>query len=226
MGTVDGPGVRFVVFLQGCNLQCAYCHNPETWDISGGKEMSADEIFHKMLRYRPYFGQKGGITLTGGEPLMQADFVCELLSKCKNEGIHSVIDTNGTILTPIVKKAIFLADLIMVDLKMNTKEQYQAYIGAELAQVLAFIKEVDDSGKELWIRQVILPTINDKPEDMGLLLKLLEPFTHIKKIELLPFKKLCLEKYESLNKKFPLAHLPETSDETITILEKVIAKGL
>lgn len=222
MGTVDGPGVRFVVFLQGCNLRCAYCHNPETWDSNSGMKISADEVFERAKKYRSYFGEKGGITLTGGEPLLQADFLCELLTLCKNEGIHSVIDTNGSVWTPKAKEAIGLANLLLVDLKMNTDENYESYIGAKLEQVLAFIKETAEMEKDLWIRQVIMPGINDKPEDIKALKKLLEPFSNVKKIELLPFKKLCLEKYQSLKIPFPLAYMPETTNDTIVKLEQIL----
>lgn len=222
LGTLDGPGIRFVVFMQGCNLKCSYCHNPETWDKNKGIKMSAREVFEKMLKYAPYFGERGGITITGGEPLLQAQFLCELLSLCRQKGIHSAVDTNGTILTPYAKKAVSMADLIMIDLKMNTNNLYQKYIGIDINKVLSFIRYVDSLGKDIWIRQVILPSVNDKVDDIRQLLDLLKPLSNIKKVELLPFKKLCLEKYESMGKTFPLAYLPETTEDKIKELEDII----
>ena len=131
LGTVDGPGVRFVLFMQGCPLRCAYCHNPDTWDFSGGNEVSADEIFQKVKRYREYFGKEGGITVSGGEPTMQADFVRELFELCKKEGIHSALDTSGCVWNDKVEKLLSVTDLCLLDYKMTNNEDYLHYTKCE-----------------------------------------------------------------------------------------------
>jgi len=224
LGTVDGPGVRCVVFFQGCPLRCACCHNPDTWDKDGGEILTSKEVLGKILRLKSYFGDDGGVTLSGGEPLLQPEFAQEILTLCKENKINTALDTSGCILTQEVKKVIDLVDLILLDIKFKNNELYKKYTGGSMDTVMEFLTYANEKGKKIWIRQVILPGINDKIEDIEDLCDILKPFKRIEKIELLPFRKLCLEKYQMLGIKFPLEHLPETKKEKIEELQSAINK--
>ena len=134
LGTLDGPGVRFVVFMQGCNLRCGCCHNPDTWDITMGREVTVDEIVEKVIRYREYYKDNGGITVSGGEPLLQAKFVCELFARCHAEGIHTCLDTSGSILGAEVKALLKETDLVLLDMKYTDEDSYEKYVGCSMAK--------------------------------------------------------------------------------------------
>ena len=167
LGTLDGPGVRFVLFMQGCPLRCGYCHNPDTWDFSGGNETTPEEIMKKALRYREYFGEKGGITVSGGEPLAQADFVCELFSLCKKEKIHTALDTSGSIWNPAVERLLEVTDLCLLDIKMTNDGQYREFIGCGIEKPLSFLEELEKRSIPTWLRQVIVTGINDNTESVS-----------------------------------------------------------
>ncbi len=222
LGTLDGPGVRFVVFVQGCPLRCAYCHNPDTWDFSKGDEYTPQQIFEKALRYKSYFKSNGGITVSGGEPLMQADFVRELFSLCKKEGIHTCLDTGGGMWNDKIDRLLDVTDLCMLDVKMTNENDYEKYINWEMKPVLYFLGKLDEKGIDTWIRQVIVGGINDDKENILSLKAICEPHKNIKKIELLPFRKFCTVKYDNLKIDFPLKDYPETSPETIDRLSAYI----
>ncbi len=215
LGTVDGPGVRFVVFMQGCPLRCAYCHNPDTWDVSGGDEYEPREIFDKILRYREYFGKDGGVTVSGGEPLMQADFVRELFTLCGEAGIHTALDTSGCIWNASVEKLLDVTDLCLLDYKMTNDADYERYTRCKKASVDAFLDELQRRKIDTWLRQVIVKGINDTRESIERLYAVRDAHSCVKKVELLKFRKLCLPKYENLGIDFPLAHIDETRDEDI-----------
>ncbi len=209
LGTVDGPGVRFVVFFQGCPLRCSCCHNPDTWDINGGKNISADEILKKVLRYKEYFGKQGGITLSGGEPLMQSDFAREIFSLCKEAGINTCLDTSGCILDDSVKKLLSVTDRVLLDIKYTNDDDYLKYVGCSMEHPMEFLSYLDSKKIPVTLRQVVIPTINDT-EDNFLKLKAIEKeFSCIDKTELLPFRKICQSKYDELKIKFPFEHIPE-----------------
>ena len=161
LGTVDGPGVRFVAFLSGCPLRCKCCHNPDTWDTAGGKEYSAEEIVNKAIRYKEYFGAEGGITLSGGEPILQAGFATEIFEKCKEKGINTCLDTSGCILNDGVKELLKYTDYCMLDIKFTDDQRYQKYVGCGIDTPLEFLNYLTDQGIKTRIRQVIIPTIND-----------------------------------------------------------------
>ncbi len=222
MGTLDGPGVRFVVFMQGCMLNCGYCHNPDTKDFSLGTEVSAREILEKVLRYRGYFGEKGGITVSGGEPLFQAEFLYELFSLCKKEGIHTVLDTSGAVFNEKVEKLLSVTDLVLLDIKMTNENHYEKYIGMKLEKVLFFLEELQKRNIDTWIRQVIVPTLNDTKENILMLNEILKGKTCVKKVELLPFKKLCKEKYEKMGIEFSFDIYPTADTKKVKELEKLI----
>lgn len=224
LGTVDGPGIRAVVFMQGCPLRCACCHNPDTWSFSGGSEISVDEIFEKIKRLRAYFGKEGGITVSGGEPLMQADFVAELFDKAHAEGINCALDTSGCVMSPDVERLIDLTDIVLLDYKYTNASDYEKYCGCSIEAVDSFLEMLSQKNKRVWLRQVIIPTLNDTPESLEKLYALKNRYPCIEKIELLPFRKICLEKYSEMGIDFPLADVPEASDERIARLLEQIQK--
>ncbi len=213
LGTLDGPGVRCVVFLQGCPLRCIYCHNPDTWDKSKGMAMSAQEVLERVTRYRAYFGNNGGITVSGGEPLLQAEFVTEIFARCQEEGIHTVLDTSGhgvqkESLTPLLEKT----DMVLLDLKMTTEQDYIQNTGGSLKKVMDFLDELEQRKIPVWIRQVVVPGVTDSQENLIRLAQLLAGKKSVQKVEFLPFRKLCQEKYEQMEIPFPLGRTPEATE--------------
>lgn len=204
LGAVDGPGVRYVVFLQGCPLRCAYCHNPDTWDFAGGTEREAAELVKEICRFKPYFGTKGGVTVSGGEPLQQAPFVEELFRLLHEEGIHTALDTSGVGNLEAARRVLEHTDLVLGDLKFATAEEYKTYCKADMDKVLAFYRLVSEMKVPLWVRHVVVPGLNDTLEDMGKIKFLAESFPTLEKIEWLPFHNLCLEKYQQMGIPFPL----------------------
>lgn len=222
LGTVDGPGVRCVVFFQGCPLRCACCHNPDTWKKGEGTPFTAEELLEKILRIKPYFGKDGGVTLSGGEPLLQPEFAAELLQLCRQNGIHTALDTSGCIFNDHSKKLIELSDLILLDIKFKNEDLYQNYTGGSLKTVLEFLRFSKSMKKTVWIRQVILPGINDAEQDITELCELLKPFQCIEKLELLPFRKLCLEKYRMLGIPFVFETLPEADPQAVVELQALV----
>ena len=222
LGTVDGPGVRFVLFMQGCPLRCAYCHNPDTWDVRGGDEVSALEIFEKVKRYREYFGKDGGVTVSGGEPLLQAEFVRELFRLCRNAGIHTALDTSGCIFNEKVEALLDVTDLCLLDYKMTNDEDYLRYTKCERSAVERFLSELQARGVDTWLRQVIVRGINDSSESVSKLYALANAHLCVKKVELLKFRKLCAPKYENLGIEFPFGNIESTSEADIKrLLESV-----
>lgn len=222
LGTADGPGVRAVVFMQGCPLRCACCHNPDTWDFNGGTEVTPDEIFRKIKRLKNYFGEDGGVTVSGGEPLMQPKFIKELFTLCKNDGINTAIDTSGCVLNDNIKEVLNLTDTVLLDYKYITDELYKTKVGTEKSKVDEFLSYLNSQNIDTWIRQVIIKDLNNNEISVKALKELKQKYPCIKKTELLPFKKLCIEKYEKLNIPFPLAETPETSKAEIEELEKFL----
>lgn len=221
LGTVDGPGVRSVVFLQGCNLRCACCHNPDTWE-KGGKEYSPREIAARVIRYKDYFGSDGGITVSGGEPLLQADFCKELFSILKEQGINTCLDTSGSILNDSVKALLQVTDRVLLDIKYTDNEKYLKYVGCSLDKVVEFLEYLNKKNVPTTVRQVIIPTLNDDKESVLKLKELTKKYSVVDKIELLPFKKLCRTKYENMGIPFPLDHLPTPTKEQIDTLNEII----
>ena len=222
LGTADGPGVRAVVFMQGCPLRCACCHNPDTWDFNGGTEVTPDEIFRKIKRLKNYFGEDGGVTVSGGEPLMQPEFIKELFTLCKTDGITTAIDTSGCVLNGKIKEVLNLTDTVLLDYKYVSDELYKSKVGTEKSKVDEFLSYLNSQNIDTWIRQVIIKDLNNNENSVKALKDLKQKYPCIKKTELLPFKKLCIEKYEKLGIPFPLAETPETSKAEIEELEKFL----
>ncbi len=224
MATLDGPGVRFAVFLQGCNLRCGCCHNPDTWNPNDGKETSAAEIAEKAERYKPYFGTLGGITLSGGEPLLQAEFAREIFTECKKRGINTCLDTSGSLMNDTVKTLLDVTDRVLLDIKYTTDLQYRRYVGCGLKQPLIFLDYLEEHRIPTVLRQVTLPGLNDREEDMDFLLDLQEKYQCVENIELLPFKKICKVKYDALGLSFPFEERETPTAETMKRLNEYLQK--
>lgn len=224
MGTVDGPGVRFVVFMQGCPLRCAYCHNPDTWEFDTKETIYAqpEEVFAKIKRCRPYFGKEGGVTVSGGEVLLQAEFVTELFKLCKEENISTCLDTSGCVLNEKVLKLLDVTDTVLLDIKMTNNGDYKTYVGTTLEKVMAFLNVLEEKNIDTWIRQVIVPGFNDTEENISKLYELIKDFKCIKKIELLPFRKLCSDKYKKMKIEFPFGKYSECSPERIEEMRSLL----
>ena len=157
LGALDGPGIRYVVFMQGCPLRCSCCHNPDTWSFDDGKEFSAEEIIAKAVRYKDYFGNEGGITVSGGEPLMQAEFVNELFELCHKAGINTCLDTSGCVMNDEVKKLLNVTDRVLLDIKYVSDELYRRHVGCDLNIVIQFLEYLDSENIPVTLREVIIP---------------------------------------------------------------------
>ena len=222
LGTLDGPGVRFVVFMQGCNLRCHCCHNPDTWEMGGGREYTPEEIVKKAVRYREYFGSMGGITLSGGEPLLQAEFAREVFKLCHKEGITTCLDTSGSVMNENVKKLLKETDYVLLDVKYTTEEQYEKYVGCSMEKPLGFLKALNHMNIPTTLRQVIIPSVNDTEENVLKIKGIAEKFPCVCKTELLPFRKICQTKYDNMQITFPFGHLPEPGREKMDSLKKLL----
>ena len=223
LGTVDGPGVRFVAFLQGCPLRCACCHNPDTWDASGGTEYTPEELVKKAMRFKEYFGREGGVTLSGGEPLLQPAFVREFFRLCHEAGMNTCLDTSGCILNDEVKLLLEHTDRVLLDIKYESEEKYRAYVGCGMETPLAFLAYLNERGIPTTLRQVTIPTLSDGEESVLALRNLMQIHPCVTKIELLPFRKICQTKYDQMGLSFPLAHLPSPSKETMEALNQLLS---
>jgi pyruvate formate lyase activating enzyme len=222
LGTVDGPGVRAVVFSEGCPLLCIYCHNPDTWEKDDAHLCEAQDIVGRIKRLYPYI-KDGGVTFSGGEPCAQAEFFSELARLIKMDaGLHIALDTSGAIYNEKVEELLSLCDLVLLDIKMTNEDDYKKYTRGSLSATLAFLQRLEDMGKDVWIRHVLLPDINDTPEKMRELLAITHAFSCVKKVEFLPFKNLCLEKYQALGIEFPMKNIPSMPQSRFDALIKEI----
>ncbi len=220
LGTLDGPGVRFVVFTQGCNLRCGCCHNPDTWNISEGTEVSSEEIIKKAVRFKEYFGKDGGITVSGGEPLLQPNFVSDVFIKAHKEGINTCLDTSGSILNDDIKILLENTDRVLLDIKYTNDDDYKKYVGCSIAKPLEFLEYLNSKGIPTTIRQVIIPSLNDNDENIAELNEIKNKFSCIEKIELLAFKKICKVKYDKLGLEFPFEIHAAPSTELMKELQE------
>ena len=209
LGTLDGPGVRFVVFMQGCNLRCGCCHNPDTWNMNEGTEYTAEEIVKRAVRYKEYFKGNGGITVSGGEPLLQAEFVREIFELCHKVGINTCLDTSGSILNDSVKALLKETDLVLLDIKYTDNELYEKHVGCCMDKATAFLTWLNEEKIPTVLRQVIIPTLNDNEDNILKLKEISESYKCVQKTELLPFRKICQVKYDKMKLEFPFGNLPE-----------------
>ncbi len=221
LGTVDGPGIRFVAFLMGCPLRCACCHNPDLWG-NGGEEYTPQEVIAKAIKYKDYFGEKGGITLSGGEPLMQAEFCEKVFSLAKENGLNTCLDTSGCLLNENVKNLLKQTDRVLLDIKYLTEENYQKYVGCSFKKVQEFLEYLNKQNIKTTIRQVIIPGLNDSEEDVKALKEFVNNYSCVDKIELLPLKKICQVKYDNMGIQFPLKDTPVPTKEQMKKLNKII----
>lgn len=221
MGLVDGPGVRFVVFLQGCPLRCAYCHNPEMWNPKEAKiQMTPEELVKKIKRYRVYFKDGGGVTISGGEPLLQAKFVTEVFKLCKQEGIHTCLDTSGY--GDDYDELLDYCDLIILDVKELNPDKYKNLVGKEIDKFSKFLKACQEKNKKMWFRQVIVPGYNDTKESVLALKEFADKFSNIEKIELLPYHTMAIKKYKELGIPYRLSEVPAMDKKKCKDLEKYL----
>ena len=203
MGLVDGPGVRFVVFMQGCPLRCAYCHNPEMWNAKEAKiQMTPEELLKKVLRYKVYFKNDGGVTVSGGEPLMQAKFVEEFFKLCKQNNIHTCLDTSG--FGENYETLLDYCDLVILDVKELDANKYEKLVGKKIEKFKKFLQICQEKGKKMWLRQVIVPNYNDTKESVLKLKEFAKNLTNIEKIELLPYHDMAKNKYKRLELEYRL----------------------
>lgn len=224
LGTVDGPGVRCVVFMQGCPLRCGYCHNPDTWAADQGEETTPEAVFERVSRLRPYFRNGGGLTVSGGEPLLQAAFVRELFARCHKAGIHTCLDTSGCLWNDRAAALLEETDLVLLDIKMTLEEDYRRHIGCSLEKPLDFLERLEERGIPVWIRQVIVPGVNDGEDNIRRLQALLKGRRTVQRVQLLPFKKICLTKYQSLGIPFPFEKYPHCPTGTIEKLQALLGE--
>lgn len=222
-GTVDGPGIRFVIFVQGCNLKCKFCHNRDTWDSCGGTEYTVPELMDKIQRYKNYFMPSGGVTISGGEPLLQQDFLIEFLTALKAEGIHTAIDTAGNfILTDKLKKVIDLADMFLLDIKCINDEICKDLTGVSNKNELAFAKYLSSINKPMWIRQVLVPGITDKEEDLINLKEFINSLNSVEKVEVLAYHDLGKFKWKELGFKYELEGIPTATPEDVARAKSIL----
>ena len=230
-GSVDGPGIRFIVFVQGCRYRCQYCHNPETWEHEGGYEATAEEIFRKALRYRPYWKQKGGITVSGGEPLLQLEFVTELFRLAKAKGVNTAIDTAGEPFTyegpffSAFERLLPLTDLFLLDLKHIDPEQHRRLVGVSNESALALACFLAERGKRMWIRHVLVPGWTTDADDLARLSDFIAGLGTVDRVEVLPYHAMARHKYEELNLPYRLGDTPAPTAEEIARAEEILRVG-
>ena len=222
-GTVDGPGIRYVVFFQGCHLQCKYCHNRDTWDINNGKYISIDQLVDNIKNYLTYIKPRGGVTISGGEPLLQPYFLINLFKKLKKLGVHTAIDTSGMVeITDTIKDVLSLTDLVLLDIKHIDSKKCKDLVGFSNEKELAFAKYLSDNNIPIWIRQVLVPGYTDAEEDLLKLKEFINSLKTVKKIELLPYHNLGKHKWEALNQEYLLENVQPATSEDVERAKKLL----
>ncbi len=215
-GTVDGPGIRFVIFMQGCPMRCLYCHNPDTWSNDINKKMTVQEILEKYNSIKEFL-RNGGITVTGGEPLLQIDFVTDLFKQAKINNIHTAIDTSGVLFNQKNKnkidELIKYTDLVLLDIKHINDEKHKELTGFSNKSILDFAVYLSEKNIPTWIRHVVVPTITDSEKDLKELGKFLSTLNNIKALDILPYHNMGITKYESLCIEYPLKDIPPLTKE-------------
>mgnify|MGYP004673159649 CR=1 FL=1 len=224
MGLVDGPGIRVVVFMQGCPLRCIYCHNPETWHINDNYTITPDDLVKIILKYKNYFGNSGGVTFSGGEPLMQRDFLLETLKLCKKENINTCIDTAGS--CEGYEELLRYVDLVIMDIKAIDSSDYEKITKFKITNSLTFLNYCQKMNKKLWLRQVIVPGINDNVDNVKKLARFIKPLKNIERIELLPYHTSAITKYKKLNIPYELANTKGMDIEKCHELENLLKEEL
>ena len=227
-GAVDGPGIRFVIFLQGCPMRCQYCHNPDTWQVDGGTEMSVAELVRQVKKYKNYFGVEGGVTVTGGEPLLQIDFVIELFKALKKQKIHTCLDTSGILFnqqTAVRKKydtLIKYTDLVLLDIKHIDSEKHKNLTGHDNQSILSFAQYLSEHDVPMWIRFVLVPTLTDNLDDVRRLRSFLDTLKSVVKIEVLPYHTMGEKKYAELGMDYRLRGIEAPTAELVARVRETL----
>ncbi len=222
MGLVDGPGLRYVVFMQGCKLRCLYCHNPETRQMGKGQMITTDELLNKILRYKNYY-IKGGVTFSGGEPLIQKDFLIDILKKCKASNLHTALDTAG-VGAGDYEEILKYVDLVILDVKATEGKSYQQITSSNMDEFTKFLTAAKKLNKDFWIRSVIVPGLNDNKEYILSLKEYISKIPNVLKVELLPYHLYGIDKYKELNLKYPLDKVPPMDLDKLKELENIYEK--
>lgn len=227
-GSVDGPGVRYVIFLSGCAMRCQFCHNPDTWNMKDGKEYTADQLLKIALRYKSYWGEKGGITVSGGEPLLQMEFLTELFKKAKEAGIHTTLDTSGnpyTVKEPWHAQWLELmkyTDLVLLDIKQIDEQEHRKLTGQTGENILAMARKLSDMEKPVWIRHVLVPGGSDKDEYLYRLADFIHTLKNVQRVEILPYHTLGTFKWEKLGIPYPLEGVKPPTQERIDNARRIL----
>ncbi len=227
-GSVDGPGIRYVVFLQGCKMRCKYCHNPETWAMDGGEEYSPEGLLKKALRYKNYWGKEGGITVSGGEALLQMDFVTEFFRLAKEKGVNTCLDTSGNPFTmegeylERFDKLMEVTDLFILDLKEIDAEKHRELTGYTNENILALATYLSDHGKNMWIRHVLVPGLTDDEDGLRKTREFMDGLSTVSRVEILPYHTLGLMKWESMKLHYPLEGVRTPTEEEVTRAEEIL----
>ena len=230
-GSVDGPGVRFVIFLQGCPMRCQFCHNPDTWALHKGNQMSAEELLSQAVRFRPYWGQEGGITVSGGEALLQIDFLLELFTLAHAQGVNTCLDTSAAPYRPDDKawmekfdKLMAVTDTVLLDIKEIRDEAHRKLTGHTNSNILACARHLSDLAVPVWIRHVLVPGVTDNDDDLRALRAFIDTLTNVKRVEVLPYHTLGVYKYEQLGIDYPLKGVNAPTKERIANAEKILTE--
>lgn len=230
-GSADGPGVRYVIFLSGCHMRCQFCHNPDTWDLRAGREYTVSELIQTALRYRSYWGSEGGITVSGGEPLLQIDFLLELFSEAKKKDIHTTLDTSGNPFTreePFFskwKELMEVTDLVLLDIKHIDEEGHRILTGQSGENIKEMARLMSDLGQPMWIRHVLVPERNDKDEYLHALAAFIRELRTVERVEVLPYHTLGVFKWENLGVPYPLEGIDPPSPERIAHAKQILGIG-
>ncbi|EPR07620.1 pyruvate formate-lyase-activating protein [Ruminiclostridium papyrosolvens] len=225
-GTVDGPGIRFIVFLKGCPLRCKYCHNRDAWSSEGAKLYTPQEVMKEVLKYRNFIeASHGGITVSGGEPLIQHEFVTELFKLCREAGIHTAVDTSGYVNVEDIKETLEYTDLVLLDLKQANAKKHLELTGVENERIKLFSSYLGEIGKPVWIRYVLVPGYTDDEEDLLAAYNYLKGFKNIEKIEVLPYHSMGKVKWEKLNVEYPLEGVSSPSQEEVDRAKNILTTG-
>ncbi|KGP71917.1 pyruvate formate-lyase-activating protein [Pontibacillus yanchengensis] len=227
-GTVDGPGLRYVLFLQGCLLRCQFCHNPDTWDKHGGYEKDVDTIVEDIQDYLPYIQNHGGVTVSGGEPLLQIDFLIELFKKCKQIGLHTTIDSSGgcfnqsTVFLKKLEELLDYTDLVLLDIKHTDKTKHKHLTGMKNDHILTFAKFLAEKNIPVWVRRVLIPGLTNDDEELNELKSFIDQLGNVEKVEILPYHQMGVYKWHQLNLDYPLYDVSPPSQEEVKRAEHIL----
>jgi len=229
-GTVDGPGIRFIVFMQGCLMRCQYCHNRDTWDLHGGREVEVPELMAQIQSYRPFLeASGGGVTASGGEAILQAPFVAELFKACRREGIHTCLDTNGFVrkYSPVIDELLDNTDLVLLDIKQMDDKRHQDLTSVSNQRTLQFAEYLAKRGQATWVRYVVVDGFTDDEDSAIRLAEFVRPMANVEKVELLPYHELGRHKWEAMGEDYPLKHIRPPSTETMEKIKAVfVSRGI